>query len=69
MFAPGGMCCPSTLREGDSVSVLADVKGAVLRGTKVGADFLRDGDDDSQFVFVGNGVARMSRDDIFKTNR
>jgi len=59
VFSPGILSVPVTLAPGDRVAVVADVAGTCLRGSK---QF------QGETVFVGNGVARVSRDDLFKTD-
>ncbi|CAH1238735.1 NSUN6 [Branchiostoma lanceolatum] len=57
IFAPGVLGATADVQAGDQVSVYVDVAGKCLRGFQKSYDGPR--------VFVGNGVARMSRDDIF----
>ncbi|OQR74370.1 putative methyltransferase NSUN6-like [Tropilaelaps mercedesae] len=58
VFVPGLMGAPGSLTQGDEVAVYADVDNDCRRGNK---RYYKGGK-----VFVGNGVARLSRDDIFK---
>ena len=63
MFAPGVLGAPSYLRIGDAVAVFADVGGVkCLRGAKTPEE-VTEADDWGRFV--GNGVARMSREQLF----
>eukprot|EP00058_Branchiostoma_floridae_P014033 XP_002599521.1 hypothetical protein BRAFLDRAFT_80967 [Branchiostoma floridae] len=57
IFAPGVLGATADVQAGDQVSVYVDVEGKCLRGFQKPYSGPR--------VFVGNGVARMSRDDIF----
>jgi len=58
VFSPGIVSAPVDLSPGDRVAVMADVTGACLRGAK---QF------QGELCFVGNGVSKVSRDDLFKT--
>ncbi|XP_078655899.1 tRNA (cytosine(72)-C(5))-methyltransferase NSUN6-like [Branchiostoma floridae x Branchiostoma belcheri] len=57
IFAPGVLGATADVQAGDHVSVYVDVEGKCLRGYQKPYQGSR--------VFVGNGVARMNRDDIF----
>ncbi|XP_069770767.1 tRNA (cytosine(72)-C(5))-methyltransferase NSUN6 isoform X2 [Narcine bancroftii] len=59
VFIPGILSAPKLMKAGDSVSVYSDVHGKCKRGAKEykGAK-----------VFVGNGVAELSRNEIFCSN-
>ena len=61
VFAPGVLGAPHALSVGDDVSVFADVEDKCLRG--FAKEF------PGAKVFVGNGKALMSRDDLFKTDK
>ncbi len=71
MFAPGVLGAPSSLREGDAVAVFADVESKCLRGTKTAAAEEEEEGKDGERAgrFVGNGIARMSREQLFKTDK
>ncbi|XP_008301121.1 putative methyltransferase NSUN6 [Stegastes partitus] len=59
VFAPGIVACPKYMKPGDVVSVFSDVEGRCTRGAM---SF------QGKKVFVGNGVAEMSRSSIFCTD-
>ena len=56
VFAPGILSTPPDLVAGEKVSVWADVRGACLRGAK---SF------NGESFFVGNGTAKVSRENLF----
>lgn len=58
VFSPGILSVPMDLLPGERVSVFADVTGSCLRGAKQFA---------GEMYFVGNGISRVSRDELFKT--
>jgi len=58
VFSPGILSAPVDLLPGDRVSVVADVTNRCLKGAKVF---------EGKTCFVGNGLSKVSRDDLFKT--
>ena len=60
VFSPGILCVsPPHLQKGDMVSILADVRGQCLRGSKTFSGDL---------CCVGEGVLNVTRDEIFRSN-
>ncbi|XP_055881334.1 tRNA (cytosine(72)-C(5))-methyltransferase NSUN6-like isoform X3 [Biomphalaria glabrata] len=59
VFKVGIMGAPMSLRAGDVVSVYADLDGHCLKGTATCYS--------NQKLFVGNGVAHVSRSDLFNS--
>jgi len=59
VFSPGIVSAPVDLAPGDRVVVCADIDGACLKGAK---QF------QGETCFVGNGVAKVSRDELFKND-
>ena len=59
VFAPGILSTPADLLAGERVSVWADVRGTCLRGAKSFS---------GESYFVGNGVARVSREGLFSSS-
>ena len=62
VFAPGVMACPSHLRSGDKINLFCDVENVTLKGTIL----TKDNFDAKNYVFIGQGVANLSRSDLFK---
>ncbi|XP_003739882.1 putative methyltransferase NSUN6 [Galendromus occidentalis] len=60
VYIPGVLAAPGGLREGDMVAVYADVDQKCTRGLKRWYT--------GEKMFVGNGRAMVSRDEIFKNN-
>ncbi|XP_015209817.1 tRNA (cytosine(72)-C(5))-methyltransferase NSUN6 isoform X1 [Lepisosteus oculatus] len=60
VFAPGILAAPKYMKMGDVVSVFSDIEGQCTRGAK---EF------QGKRVFIGNGIAEMSRSDIFCTDQ
>ncbi|XP_022665313.1 putative methyltransferase NSUN6 [Varroa jacobsoni] len=58
VFVPGVMGAPGNLQKGDMVAVYVDVDNKCCKGDKRHYQ--------GEKVFIGNGMARVSRDDIFK---
>ena len=56
VFAPGILAAPADMVAGEKVSVWADVRGTCLRGSKSFS---------GESCFVGNGVVKFSREDLF----
>ncbi|XP_048856950.1 tRNA (cytosine(72)-C(5))-methyltransferase NSUN6 isoform X2 [Brienomyrus brachyistius] len=59
VFAPGVLSAPKYMKAGDSVAVCSDVEGRCTRGA---TDF------QGRKVFLGNGIAVMSRAEIFQAD-
>ena len=58
VFSPGILSLSSSIRPGDSVSVMADINNKCLRGAKQFQGETR---------HVGNGVIQVSREELFKS--
>ncbi|MBN3307355.1 NSUN6 methyltransferase, partial [Amia calva] len=60
VFAPGILSTPKYMKAGDVVSVFSDIEGKCTKGAM---EFK------GNKVFIGNGVAEMSRSDIFCSDK
>ncbi|XP_063714343.1 tRNA (cytosine(72)-C(5))-methyltransferase NSUN6-like isoform X2 [Symsagittifera roscoffensis] len=67
VFSVGVVAIDGDAGEGDVVSVYADIKGEMSRGSKCKKQSLEL--DAEQFVFVGNGTLLVNREDIFGSIR
>ncbi|XP_072432026.1 tRNA (cytosine(72)-C(5))-methyltransferase NSUN6 isoform X1 [Chiloscyllium punctatum] len=59
VFIPGILSAPKLMRDGDAVSVYSDIGGKCKRGA---VEFM------GSKTFVGNGIAEISRNEIFSSN-
>jgi len=58
IFAPGVLGAPNCMTAGDKVSVFVDLEGSCLKGRTAVFQGRKE--------FVGNGIAKLSRADLFK---
>ncbi len=63
VFAPGILGCPASLKPDQDVSVFCDLHNKTLKGTVI-----KIVEDDDDLLFIGNGLAKLSRSDLFKQN-